>query len=592
MLSKCAPIPSWLSETFIAHYEIRILVTGGPAPRVFRVRLVAVKGATTTTMMMDRERHGLIPAPVSQTPSCDTDQFKDSEDVFTCSQRTFLANHRSMTDSDLMTPPPPCRQEWITQPYRVTSELYQACLKYTMLAKLAPTWNKAGEWLIQGRDFLMHTGYANGVKFDFMVTADEQYASACATVLRIKPLQHSIYPSVCLRNAPMQALPRIEPKPIISTFLQDLHGKVGSVCGQPFKFEPNVRHTLSTLYTSSQDVQGSGPNLSRTSNTAKRQCLLRDMYNQSKKQGEKITNDMSSLSSKNSMLRYDVMMPGMLTNSSTAMHEQERSQMSASMIDSTILDVHTVSVEGLGACNVYSSDNSVREVSMLKSNTLTENSISESGPIKQKPIIPVFKSKIKKSCLKEKSAAVDNIHKTAVDNIDKPAVDNIHKSAVDNIDKPAVDNKHKSAEPILVAETSCFTTQKSTTESMSSERQSSGKQKSIAGKLREKVMHKKMRASLEEASHGQIVPSAVTESHHIQKRKLGSKDDAQIKRPKLPVSEVDIEMLANQDQLGRVNVATLTSWLKSRGIHCKSKEKKSDLMERVKSVLALTSAEP
>ncbi|XP_025115244.1 uncharacterized protein C18orf63-like [Pomacea canaliculata] len=77
----------------------------------------------------------------------------------------------------------------ITQPYRVTSELYQACLKYTMLAKLAPTWNKAGEWLIQGRDFLMHTGYANGVKFDFMVTADEQYASACATVLRIKPLQ-------------------------------------------------------------------------------------------------------------------------------------------------------------------------------------------------------------------------------------------------------------------------------------------------------------------------------------------------------------------------------------------------------------------
>lgn len=36
-------------------------------------------------------------------------------------------------------------------PGSVTPALYQACMTYTLHAKLAPNWNKAGQWLLQGK---------------------------------------------------------------------------------------------------------------------------------------------------------------------------------------------------------------------------------------------------------------------------------------------------------------------------------------------------------------------------------------------------------------------------------------------------------
>ena len=45
-------------------------------------------------------------------------------------------------------------------------------------------------------------------------------------------------------------------------------------------------------------------------------------------------------------------------------------------------------------------------------------------------------------------------------------------------------------------------------------------------------------------------------------------------------------------QLSKVNTVTLIAWLRERGVHCKTKDKKADLVERVKVFLALTSPEP
>lgn len=36
-------------------------------------------------------------------------------------------------------------------PQPVTTALFQSCLHYTLLARIAPSWNKAGQWLIQGK---------------------------------------------------------------------------------------------------------------------------------------------------------------------------------------------------------------------------------------------------------------------------------------------------------------------------------------------------------------------------------------------------------------------------------------------------------
>ncbi|XP_019640134.1 PREDICTED: uncharacterized protein C18orf63-like [Branchiostoma belcheri] len=55
----------------------------------------------------------------------------------------------------------------------VTLSLLQSCLMYTMVARLAPNWNKVGDILVQGRDFLMCKGPMNAVKVQMTACADE-----------------------------------------------------------------------------------------------------------------------------------------------------------------------------------------------------------------------------------------------------------------------------------------------------------------------------------------------------------------------------------------------------------------------------------
>ncbi|CAG2232809.1 unnamed protein product [Mytilus edulis] len=154
----------------------------------------------------------------------------------------------------------------ISKPSLVTPAQYQSCLRYTLLAKLAPNWNKAGQWLIQGRDFLMQAGYANAVKMDLTVTNGELFFTVDASTVRFPSLtiedldvpapcynnflqnksaiihQHSI-PMVwchilqepCLRARDIQRIPRVDPKPILISFLQDLQKKMPRICGFPLK---------------------------------------------------------------------------------------------------------------------------------------------------------------------------------------------------------------------------------------------------------------------------------------------------------------------------------------------------------------------
>ncbi|KAL4239551.1 hypothetical protein ACF0H5_000363 [Mactra antiquata] len=72
--------------------------------------------------------------------------------------------------------------------YEVTSELYQSCLRYTVQTRLSPSWNRVGEWLVQGRDFLTHKGCANAVKMDITVVKDELYFTLEASIVKLVPL--------------------------------------------------------------------------------------------------------------------------------------------------------------------------------------------------------------------------------------------------------------------------------------------------------------------------------------------------------------------------------------------------------------------
>ena len=53
-----------------------------------------------------------------------------------------------------------------SEPQAVVYEIYKECVKYTMLFKLAPSWNKFGMFLCQGKNFLLFPEDPNAVKFD------------------------------------------------------------------------------------------------------------------------------------------------------------------------------------------------------------------------------------------------------------------------------------------------------------------------------------------------------------------------------------------------------------------------------------------
>ncbi|CAH1269031.1 C18orf63 [Branchiostoma lanceolatum] len=62
---------------------------------------------------------------------------------------------------------------YVSEVSDVTLSLLQSCLMYTMVARLAPNWNKVGDILVQGRDFLMCKGPMNAVKVQMTACAEE-----------------------------------------------------------------------------------------------------------------------------------------------------------------------------------------------------------------------------------------------------------------------------------------------------------------------------------------------------------------------------------------------------------------------------------
>ncbi|VDI51368.1 Hypothetical predicted protein [Mytilus galloprovincialis] len=59
-------------------------------------------------------------------------------------------------------------------------------------------------------------------------------------------------------------------------------------------------------------------------------------------------------------------------------------------------------------------------------------------------------------------------------------------------------------------------------------------------------------------------------------------------RPKQQVQDINVETMARSNQLNKVNTVTLINWLKERGITCKAKDKKGDLIEKALKLLNLS----
>ncbi|KAM9302548.1 uncharacterized protein C18orf63 homolog [Morus bassanus] len=72
-------------------------------------------------------------------------------------------------------------------PQTVSPAILQTCLSYTLTARLAPRWNKAGHLLVQGKDFLCHSGRQNAVVIDLNVSERQLCISVEACSIRLPP---------------------------------------------------------------------------------------------------------------------------------------------------------------------------------------------------------------------------------------------------------------------------------------------------------------------------------------------------------------------------------------------------------------------
>ncbi|XP_039610030.1 uncharacterized protein C18orf63-like [Polypterus senegalus] len=72
-------------------------------------------------------------------------------------------------------------------PKRVFPGDLQTCLSYTLIARLAPNWNKAGHLLIQGVNFMTESGKQNAIGMDLNVTETQLCISVEVNTIRLPP---------------------------------------------------------------------------------------------------------------------------------------------------------------------------------------------------------------------------------------------------------------------------------------------------------------------------------------------------------------------------------------------------------------------
>jgi len=73
--------------------------------------------------------------------------------------------------------------------FPLSPALFEECLLYTVKAKLAPSWNRVGEWLIAGRQFLHQAGHLPAVKLRLHIANSRIEVTVQATLVRWPLLQ-------------------------------------------------------------------------------------------------------------------------------------------------------------------------------------------------------------------------------------------------------------------------------------------------------------------------------------------------------------------------------------------------------------------
>ncbi|KAL1006782.1 hypothetical protein UPYG_G00077020 [Umbra pygmaea] len=87
-------------------------------------------------------------------------------------------------------------------PQRVVPGIMQTCLSYSLITRLAPNWNKVGQFLIAGRDFMEDSGKLNAIVMELSANESQLCVGLEACTVRLPPtrLEEFEVPPMVLRN--------------------------------------------------------------------------------------------------------------------------------------------------------------------------------------------------------------------------------------------------------------------------------------------------------------------------------------------------------------------------------------------------------
>ncbi|XP_041736994.2 uncharacterized protein C18orf63 [Coregonus clupeaformis] len=144
-------------------------------------------------------------------------------------------------------------------PQRVLPGILQTCLSYSLTSRLAPNWNKVGQFLIAGRDFLADSGKLNAIVMELSANESQLCVSVEANTVRLPPTRLADFdiPPMVLRNFHSQ------PDAVIQTFSMSSNwcyilpsmkrGQIVSISHRmpaesPFQCYADIQNHWSSLY--------------------------------------------------------------------------------------------------------------------------------------------------------------------------------------------------------------------------------------------------------------------------------------------------------------------------------------------------------
>ncbi|KAH9515722.1 hypothetical protein Btru_011824 [Bulinus truncatus] len=456
-----------------------------------------------------------------------------------------------------------------SKPCRVLISSYQECLRYTVTAKLAPAWNRVGDWFIQGRDFLAHEGYSNAIKMELFVNKDEVFVSLFGTAIRFPPLTIK---DLDLSQAEIQALVKSTEEDVHEIMISDRwchvlpsmkKGKISALsitippsspftsyldlkrywknmygyrlpdsddeilyfCGVALRFQPKI-------FYASPSLQCAGESSEHVNLSRRPQAIVPVVRPNNILYFPKTESQNSSNTTSEKLTRAD--------------NTQSQAECNASNVEKMMKPIPFFNVTPQADTQPLPSTDKC---------LLTQTSAGK--------LFPLFRPKKKSDSVDKTQTKQILTHQTFC-----------YKRPTETVSNKA-SSLTQSALPLFLktkknfGKQSCVNTQCET----------------VKFNLGDKSTQ-----SLSLANPCQINNIPIS-SGEMKRKKTTEAESIKKQRKKSEIQNLDVESLARANKLNKVNTVTLSAWLKEKGILCKAKDKKNDLIEKANQFLNIISNE-